>query len=110
MKISFDAMVNAAYIEFSDAPVARTKEFDDEVMIDLDEYDVVVGIEFLNPGTAPCASEITKVYHVKKADEVYLDKMLETVRMLKVSESQLTRSTPIQAANRWSHNGNLEPA
>ena len=86
MKTTYDICANAAYIELSDCDVARTVEVTDSVMIDLDEFDVAVGIELLDPETAPNLAEIMRHYHVPE------DKMRELediVRRLK--EVRVTR-------------------
>lgn len=71
MKITYDVWANAAYIELSDRDVARTVDVTDSVMIDLDEFDVAVGIELLDPETVPNLAEIMRHYHVPE------DKMRE---------------------------------
>ena len=50
MVLEVDQLAEAAYVRFSDADVARTVAFNDEINIDLDEFGVVVGIEVLTLG------------------------------------------------------------
>lgn len=51
MKISFDTLAKAVYIELEKKKVARTKEFAPEVFLDFDYKGELIGIELLNPGT-----------------------------------------------------------
>ena len=66
MKTTYDICANAAYIELSDRDVVRTVEVTNSVMIDLDEFDVAVGIELLDPETIPNLVEIMRRCHVPK--------------------------------------------
>lgn len=43
-----DASVNASYFDFSDSEIARTVEIDEATFIDVDKYDMVVGLELLD--------------------------------------------------------------
>lgn len=47
VRIELDPEADAAYISLSDAEVVRTRQLTEEVMVDLDEFDVAVGIEVL---------------------------------------------------------------
>ena len=47
MRAEFDPEVRAWYLTLADAPVSRTVHISDEVLVDLDEGDRVVGVEFL---------------------------------------------------------------
>jgi uncharacterized protein YuzE len=46
--IELDADANLLYLRLGDRPIASTIEVDEDVLVDLDEIDQVVGIEFLN--------------------------------------------------------------
>ena len=54
MRVDFDPEVQAWYLTLSDAPVTRTVHVSDEVAVDIDVSDDVVGVEFL---LAPAAIE-----------------------------------------------------
>src|SRR5262245_50646660 len=45
--VTVDLHADVAYIKLSDRRIARTEEFGPEIMVDLDELNVVVGIELL---------------------------------------------------------------
>lgn len=47
MKIEFDPLADAAYMEISGGEVENTKEIAPGIMLDLDEQGRVVGIEVL---------------------------------------------------------------
>lgn len=47
MRVDFDAEVRAWYVALTDRPVARTVHVSEEVAVDLDPDDAVVGVEFL---------------------------------------------------------------
>lgn len=54
MRVDFDPEVQAWYLTLSDEPVSRTVHVSDEVAVDVDASNMVVGVEFL---LAPAAVE-----------------------------------------------------
>jgi len=48
MRLKYDMSVGALYIRLTDAPVARTREVDDNTMVDLDAAGEVIGIEVVS--------------------------------------------------------------
>jgi len=48
IEVRVDSDLDAAYIRLSDQQVARTIEMTDEVYVDLDEFNMVVGLEVLS--------------------------------------------------------------
>jgi uncharacterized protein YuzE len=54
MRVDFDPEVQAWYFALSDAPVTTTVRVSDEVAVDIDASDDVIGVEFL---LAPAAIE-----------------------------------------------------
>lgn len=66
--VSIDIEANAAYIAMSDEPVVTTKQLTNEVLVDLDTLNVVVGIEVLRiDGEIPFQRLIDE-YHVHSSD------------------------------------------
>lgn len=65
IRIEVDLEVDAAYIGLSDAAVARTVELSDQVLVDLDEFGVAVGIEVLDRSVPLPLSELVERYHVR---------------------------------------------
>jgi len=51
MKMSFDTVARAVYIELEKKKVVRTREFAPGVFLDLDYKGNLIGVELLNPGT-----------------------------------------------------------
>lgn len=73
IKVTVDHSVNAAYIELADAEVERTVKLRDAVMIDLDKYGMVVGIEMLGIDVDLPLQQLRDEYHVdsKVVDVLY---------------------------------------
>jgi uncharacterized protein YuzE len=46
--IELDADANLLYLRLADRPIASTIEVEEDVLVDLDDIDHVVGIEFLD--------------------------------------------------------------
>ncbi len=70
MKISFDTLAKAVYIELKKRKVARTREFAPEVFLDFDYKDELIGIELLNPGTF-YLKKIAKKFHKPELEKVH---------------------------------------
>ena len=64
VQVEVDTTLGAAYIRLSTEPVAKTVEFSDEIMIDLDVHNVAVGIEVLSEGTMLPFEALTNDFHV----------------------------------------------
>jgi uncharacterized protein YuzE len=62
--VDVDHVADVAYVRFSDAQVARTVAHDDAINIDLDTYNVVVGIEILDLRADLPFQALISDYHV----------------------------------------------
>lgn len=62
MTVDYEAA--AAYISLTDEPVARTIELTDEILVDLDGMDVVVGVEVLDLSEPIPFERLADVCHV----------------------------------------------
>jgi len=62
--VSIDYEADAAYLKLSDGRVASTRDLTDHVMVDLDEYDVVVGVELLSLSAQLPLERLTTEFHV----------------------------------------------
>ena len=62
LKVDNDA--GAAYISLSDEPVHETLQFNEDVLIDLDQHRVAVGIEVLDLDAEIPYRELEHDYHV----------------------------------------------
>lgn len=70
MKISFDTLAKAVYIELAKRKVSTTKEFAPEVFLDFDHKKRLIGIELLNPGTL-YLKRIAKKFHRPELAKVH---------------------------------------
>lgn len=75
ISIDVDHSVDAAYITLGERAVARTVQYDELVMIDLDEYGVAVGIEVLAQSAPLPFTDLLEKYHVH-SDVVELLRMI----------------------------------
>ncbi|MXY78015.1 MAG: DUF2283 domain-containing protein [Acidimicrobiia bacterium] len=75
MIFSYDYDADALYIEITDSPVARTRQFDEGTMVDLDESGEVVGIEVLRPARAWPLKVIRASYELPDGDARILDSL-----------------------------------
>lgn len=62
--ITVDTILRTAYIRLSDERIARTVEYNDSILVDVDEFNVAVGIEVLDEGTPLPFEELVSVFHV----------------------------------------------
>ena len=70
MKISFDTLAKAVYIELERKKVARTREFAPEVFLDFDYKGKLIGVELLNPGTL-VLKQVAKKFHRPELTKVH---------------------------------------
>lgn len=66
VSVDFDA--DAAYVTMSDEPVAKTKQVTSDVVVDLDEFNVVAGIEFLRIDAEIPFQRLVDEFHVHSED------------------------------------------
>jgi len=67
-QITIDPLAGAAYLKIKEGKVAKTKEFSEEVFLDFDVRNHLLGIELLNP----CCGTLRKVakkYHLSILDK-----------------------------------------
>lgn len=84
--VEVDATANAAYIAMSDNKTTETVEVGDEVLVDLDELRVVVGIELLRIDADIPFQKLIDDFHVHSDD-------VETLRRLRPSIGHHLRSS-----------------
>ena len=78
--ITVDPAVGTCHISLSDRPVASTEEFSDDVLVDLDEFGVVIGIEVLDLDAELPLTDLCRRLHIHKDDEPHLARLLPTLR------------------------------
>ena len=76
MKISFDTLAKAVYIELKYKKVKLTREFAPEVFLDFDSKGELIGVELLNPGTL-YLKKIAKKFHRPELTKVHPRVMAE---------------------------------
>lgn len=64
LSLDIDQEAGAAYLRFSDEPVARTVEFSDVIVVDLDQHNVVVGVELLDLSESVPLDSLVEKFHV----------------------------------------------
>lgn len=77
--VSVDPTVGACYIQLADMPVARTEEVTPDVLVDLDQFGVAVGIEVLDLRAHVPVTDLCRQLHVRTEDEPFLAKLLPTL-------------------------------
>jgi len=65
IEVTVDANVDAGYVRLSRNPVHTTQRLTDEVLVDLDELGMVVGIEALSLTAEIPIAELISTYHVR---------------------------------------------
>lgn len=62
--VSVDLEANAAYVAMSDEAVVATREASPEVLVDLDQFGMVVGVEFLRVDAEIPFERLTQDFHI----------------------------------------------
>lgn len=92
--VNMDTVVNCAYITLSEQQVARTVEYNDHILVDVDAFELVVGIELLDLGTHLAIDDLAAAFHFH-SDAVDL---LRLIRPDVVSLLRLTSGTDGQSS------------
>ncbi|MDQ0094622.1 DUF2283 domain-containing protein [Paeniglutamicibacter psychrophenolicus] len=77
--LEVDTDADAAYIRLSSAPVSKTVEATSDVLIDLDEFNVVVGVEVLTLSAAIPFTQLHEDFHVRPEVVANLQRIRPTV-------------------------------
>ena len=72
MRLKYDMNVGALYVRLADAPVARTREINDNTMVDLDANGEVIGIEVVSMTHPWPLDEILSDYAIPPDEEAQL--------------------------------------
>lgn len=72
MQLKYDMAVGALYIRLSREPIARTREFDDNTNVDLDQAGGIVGIEVISVAHAWALEDILRTYSIPEAEVAQL--------------------------------------
>ena len=76
--VSVDIEADVAYVAMSREPVASTKQITNEVLVDLDAMNVVVGVEVLRIDAVIPFQRLVDEFHVNSSD-------VELLRLLRPS-------------------------
>ncbi|MBJ2329167.1 DUF2283 domain-containing protein [Schaalia cardiffensis] len=81
IKVELDWTARACYIRLSDATVARTEPFDDDMclFVDLDDMDEVVGIEILDLDRDIPLSDLCRQFHIREKRAAMIAHLLPSV-------------------------------
>jgi len=86
VSIEIDPMADAAYIRLSQKSVSRTVEVTPEVLLDLDEMDIAVGLEVLRLDAEIPYTELITKYHIHS-------EVIEKVRRIRPSVASFVFSS-----------------
>jgi uncharacterized protein YuzE len=92
LTVEVDQAAGTAYLRLSDRAVARTEEFNDWILVDLDEFNMVVGLEFLSTTDDIPLEDLVSRYHIRR----------EAVDLLLAVETSVANRTNIDAAGQFS--------
>lgn len=104
VQVKIDREADAAYICLSDKPIARTVEVTDDVLIDLDEFNVAVGVEVLELGARIPFSRLQSEFHIHS-------RVVDVLRLIQPSVSgffSLTQGG--DSSTKLSHHSQAVPA
>ena len=78
--VEIDTVAQAAYIRLSNNAVARTVEVTEEIMVDLDEFDMATGIEILDVHADIPLTTISEKCHIREEVREILQRALPSLR------------------------------
>lgn len=91
--VEIDTAVDAGYIRVSNDPVATSSQFNDSIVVDLDKYGRVVGIEVLELACPLPVRDLSATYHMT-------DEAISVLRHIRPSiESLTTRSATARSSS-----------
>lgn len=79
VRLNVDLVAEAAYVRLSDNKVSRTRDVTDAVLVDLDEFGVVVGVEVLALEAEIPFGRLVDEFHVHSAAVAALRTIQPTV-------------------------------
>lgn len=97
LEISNVGGVELAYLQLGRGRVSHTFEISSSVLLDLDQFDCVVGVEILDLSKIPSTKEITSAAHVKDAYKSALELGLNRLQRVKTTSGSLTNRSQLHA-------------
>lgn len=93
VSIEVDHAANAAYMQLSDQEVARTVEVSETIWVDLDRFDMVVGIEILSLRKPQIPlTDLSSDYHIPSRALEVVRKNLSRIMTFVSSSSAVSTS------------------
>lgn len=86
IRLEIDLESDLAYVRFTDEPVARTVEVEEAIQIDVDRFNVAVGIEFLDLSADIPFQRLITEFHVRP----------EHVKLLRMLRPNMTTSLQLR--------------
>jgi uncharacterized protein YuzE len=83
-EVRVDEEANAAYISMSEMAVYTSRQLSDDVIVDVDEFGMAVGVELLTLDAQIPLQTLTDQFHVRSAD-------IELLRLLSPSITSTLR-------------------
>jgi len=80
-RLSINTDTDVAYIRMTQNEIVETIEATDEVLVDVDKHDVVVGIEMLRLDAKIPFTDLLTKFHVHSEDVEYLQGLLPSVKI-----------------------------
>lgn len=80
IKLNVEPKHDVAYLTISDADVATTVEYSDEILVDLDALNMVIGIEFLSVGTKIPLTDLAARFHIPNDVVAGINMLLPSVQ------------------------------
>ncbi|MBK4158473.1 DUF2283 domain-containing protein [Corynebacterium macginleyi] len=90
--------MEAGYIELAERAVSHSEELDDGIVVDLDEFDCVVGVELLSLRHIPSLEMITSRCHVNSREQDILRLALKHLMRMTATSGSLTVESQVSAA------------
>ena len=94
MSLEIDQEAGAAYLQFSDDFVHRTVDFNDSIAVDLDEHDVVIGVEIIDLTRSVPLDELAERFHIHTEDLATLLQALRSSTTSRHVGSPVARQSP----------------
>jgi uncharacterized protein YuzE len=97
MQLKFDLNVGALYIRLNDEGVTRTRELDDNTLVDLDAAGRVIGIEVVSAAHPFALAEILASYDISPSDAEQLRVYFGLPTMSSQMATPRTAPAPVRA-------------
>lgn len=97
IQVTRSSELHAGYVELADKKIHRSEELTDDVIVDLDEFGCVVGVELLDLDQLPSAADIAAKFHVITAERPMLELALRQLVRWTASSGSLTSQSQVQA-------------